>query len=58
MLDDFLCLHMFTSLCVVALDFSSAQNFILELKIAAIIHLDYQEYLQILGEVKCDSYLR
>ena len=39
-----------------ALDFSPAQNSILELKIAAIAHLDYQETMELLGETDaCDE---
>ena len=38
------------NLCfVVAVDMSPAQNSILELKLAAIQHLSYEEFLQLLG---------
>ena len=35
---------------IVAIDMSPAQNALLELKLAAISHLSYEEYLQLLGE--------
>lgn len=40
---------------VVAIDMSPAQNALLELKLAAIAHVDYGDYLMLLGERECDQ---
>ena len=37
-------------LCTVAIDMSPAQNAMLEIKLAAIQHLEYHDYLCLLGE--------
>ena len=37
-------------LCTVAIDMSPAQNAMLEIKLAAIRHLEYHDYLCLLGE--------
>ena len=42
----------------VAIDVSVAQNSLLELKIVAISHLEYEDYLMLLGEVVCDGQIR
>lgn len=42
----------------VAVDMSSAQNSLLELKIAGISHLEYEEYLVLLGETTSDDVSR
>ena len=36
----------------VAIDMSPAQNALLEIKLAAIRHLEYQDYLSLLGELE------
>lgn len=42
----------------VAVDMSVAQNSLLELKIAAISHLQYEDYLLLLGEAPGDDLSR
>ena len=41
--------------CVVAIDISEAQNSLLQLKIAAIQHLCYKDFLILLGEAEDSS---
>lgn len=38
-----------------AVDMSPAQNAFLELKLAAIRHLEYEEFLQLIGEMASDK---
>lgn len=45
-------------LCEVAVDISIAQNSLLELKIAAISHLEYHNFLILLGEVTSEPHDR
>ena len=46
---------MSSTVYIVAIDMSPAQNALLEIKLAAIRHLQYHDYLCLLGEKVADS---
>src|SRR5262245_40473083 len=50
-------LHLLLNECqeIVSLDANSTQNYLLDLKMQAIQHLDFEEYLAFLGVTPCSS---